>query len=163
MKRARMPQTLLLALLASAVVWAAPAANQRAGAAPAAATGVYAVTFNVIPGSAAAAGGVIACKAKIAPNLPAFRDMNRPVAPVESAPGVVAVAGPARAGSPVLCSVEIPFAWAVSDRSAGIWLSYEVDAVSGTGVTQAARSRQWIGIPYPVTGGTASVRLNVAF
>jgi hypothetical protein len=119
MMRARIPQTLLLALLASAVVWSAPAADQRAGAAPAVVTGVYAVAFNVNPGSAAAGSGAFACKAKIAPSLPAFRDTNRPVAPVESAPEVVAVVGSARAGSPVLCSVVIPFAWTVTDQTAG--------------------------------------------
>jgi hypothetical protein len=162
MKRARIPQILLLALLASAAVWAAPGANQRAGAAPAAVSGVYAVTFIVNPGSAMAAGGAILCKARITPNLPAFENMNRGVAPVESAPGVVAVVGSWRAGSAVLCTVEIPFAWPVSDRAGGVALSYEIDAVSGSGVA-AVRTGQGIAVAYPQMGGTASVRLNVAF
>jgi hypothetical protein len=162
MKRARIPQILLLALLASAAVWAAPAANQRAGAAPATVSGVYAVTFSIDPGSAIAAGGAILCKARITPNLPAFENMNRGVAPVESAPAVVTVGGSAPVASPVLCSVEIPFAWPVSDRAGGVALSYEIDAVRGSGVA-AVRTGQGIAVAYPETGGTASVRLNVTF
>jgi hypothetical protein len=162
MKRARIAQILPLALWASAAVWAAPAADQRAGAAPAAVSGVYAVTFSVNPGSAVAAGGAITCKAKIAPNLPAIENMNRGVVPVESSPGMVTVAGSGRVGSPVLCSVEIPFAWPVSDRAGGVVLSYEIDAVSGSGVA-AVRTGQGIVVAYPEMGVTASVRLNVTF
>jgi hypothetical protein len=162
MKRARIPQILLLALLASAAVWAAPAGNQRAGAASAAVSGVYAVIFNVNPGPAVAAGGAIACKAKIAPNLAAFENPNPGVAPVESAAGVVKLVGSVAVGSPILCLVEIPFAWAVSDRSSGVALSYEIDAVSGSGVAAVRRGRG-IGVPYPQPGGSAGVRLNVTF
>jgi hypothetical protein len=108
MKRAQIPRILLLALLASAAAWAAPAADQRAGAAPALVSGVYWVTFSVNPDPAMAAGGVIACKARMAPNLAAFEDPNPGVAPVESAAGTVKLVGSGRAGSPVLCLVEIP-------------------------------------------------------
>jgi hypothetical protein len=162
MKRAQIPPILLLALLASAAAWAAPAADQRAGAAPAVVSGVYWVTFNVNPGPEVAAGGVIACKAKIAPNLAAFENPNPGVAPVESAAGVVKLVGSGRASSPVLCMVQVPFAWRVSDPGSGVQLSYEIVAVSGSGVA-AARVGEGIGVAYPGLGGTASVRLNVAF
>jgi hypothetical protein len=162
MKRARIAQIPLLALLASAAVWAAPAADQRSGAAPAAVSGVYAVTFNVNLGSVAAAAGTVSCRARIAPNPRAFENTNRGVVPVESAPRVVAAAGSGRVGSPILCSVEIPFAWTVSDQSSGVALSYEIEAVSGSGVA-AARTGQGIAVAYPEPGGTASVRLNVTF
>ena len=162
MKRARIPQILLLALVASAAVWAAPAADQRAGAAQAAVSGVYTVTFDVSLGSIAAAGGTVACRARIAPNLPAFENLNRGAVPVESAPRVVAAAGSRPAGSPILCSVEIPFAWTVSDPSSGVALSYEIVAVSGSGVA-AARTGQGIAVAYPEPGGTASLRLDVTF
>jgi hypothetical protein len=159
--RARNPQ-ILLAMLASAAVWAAPAADQRAGAAPTAMTGVYAVTLNVNPGSTAPSGGMITCKAKIAPNLPGFENMNQGAVPVESAPGVAMVGGSGRPGSSVLCSVKIPFAWMVNDRGNGVMLSYEIDAMSGSGVA-AVRTQQGIGMAYPEMGGTANVRLNVTF
>ena len=162
MKRARIPQNLLLALLASAAVWAAPAADQRTGAAPTVATGAYAVTFDVNPGSTAAAGGTITCKAKIAPNLPGFENMNQGAVPVESAFGVATVGSSGRAGSSVLCSVEIPFTWMVNSRGSGVLLSYEIDAVRGSAVA-AARTQEGIGVAYPEMGGTARVRLNVAF
>ena len=162
MKRAQIPRILLLALLASAAAWAAPAADQRAGAAPALVSGVYWVTFSVNPDPAMAAGGVIACKARMAPNLAAFEDPNPGVAPVESAAGVVKLVGSGRASSPVLCMVQVPFAWRVSDPGSGVQLSYEIVAVSDSGGA-AVRVGQEIGVAYPEVGGTENVHLKVAF
>jgi hypothetical protein len=157
MRRARIPQILLLALLASVTVWAAPAANQRAGAAPVAVSGVYVVTFNVQVGSAQAIGKTIFCKAKIAPNLPDFENRSYGIVPVQSARGVVALIG-----SSANCAVEIPFSWTVADSRHGVAMSYEIDAVSEAGGS-AVRAQQGIGVPYPGLGGTATVLLNVAF
>lgn len=157
MKRTRVPQILLLALLASAAAWAAPAADQCNGAVPVAVSGVYSVTFNVQVSSATVPGGTISCRAKIAPNLPGFENRSRGVVPVESSRGVVALIG-----SFANCTVEIPFSWTVADTQNGVALSYEIDAVSGAGMA-AVRTQQGIGVAYPEMGGAASLRLNVAF
>ena len=161
MEHKRNPQILLLALLASAAVWAAPAADQRSGAAPAAVSGMYTVIFNVQPGPALAAGGKIACRARIAPNLRAFDNLGQGAAPVASAAGVSATVGGDPASS-VNCSVEIPFAWLVNDQEGGVALSYEIYAIGGSGVA-AIRARQGMNVAYPESGGTANVRLTVVF
>jgi hypothetical protein len=157
MKRTRMPHILLPVLLASAAVWAAPAADQRSGAAPVVVSGVYLVTFNVQVGSVPAAGGTIFCRAKIAPNLPGFDNRSQGLVPVESARGMVTFIG-----SSANCTVEIPFSWTVVDTETGVVMSYEIDALSGPGVA-AVHTQQGVGLAYPRMGGAASVRLNVAF
>jgi hypothetical protein len=157
MRRARIPQILLLALLASDALWAAPAADQRGGAALVAVGGVYLVTFNVQLGSVPAAGGTILCRAKIAPNLLGFDNPAQGMAPAESAQGVVTFIG-----ASANCTVEIPFSWMVVDTRDGVAMSYEIDALSGSGVA-AVRTQQGIGLAYPRMGGAASVRLNVVF
>lgn len=157
MKRARIPQILLPVLLASAAVWAAPAADQRNGAAPVTVSGVYLVTFNVQVGSAPAAGGTIFCRAKITPRLPGFDNRSQGMVPVESARGVVTYIG-----SSANCTVEIPFSWMVAGTQHGVAMSYEIDALNGPGVA-AVRTRQGIGLAYPRMGQAANVRLNVAF
>jgi hypothetical protein len=125
-------------------------------------SGMFSVTFNIEPVSSAVAGGLIECKAKIAPRLSAFENLSGDVAPVASAAGVASPVAAGPAGSSVNCSVEIPFAWLVNDRGNGIALSYEIDAVSGSGVA-ALRTQQPIGMAYPVAGGTANVNLHVRF
>jgi hypothetical protein len=164
MKRARIPQALLPALLASVAVWAAPAPNQSAATAPVAVRGAYAVTFNVEPGAAAQAGGAITCKAKITPKLAPFE--SRGAVPVESAAGVATVTGTTTA-----CLVVIPFAWTVNGRGNGVTLSYElryqpsykIDDASSSGPVAAARTQQGIVMAYPEMEKTASVRLKVIF
>ena len=156
MKSARVPQTLLLALLASAAVWAAPAAEPRSGAAPAAVSGVYAVNFNVRMDSAAPGGTVISCRARIAPNLSPLESNQRGMAQAVTVEGLAAVNG-----SSANCLVEIPFSWTGINRGNGVALSYEVVALSGGVAT--VRRQQGIGVGYPATGGAAQLRLDVAF
>jgi hypothetical protein len=157
MMRVRIFQILLLALLPSAAVCAAGAADQRSGAVQVTVSGVYSLTFNVQVRSAAVTGGTIYCKAKIAPNLPGFENRSPRVVPVESARGVAAIVG-----SSGNCSVEIPFSWMVADTQNGVALSYEIDAVNGSGVA-AGRTQQGIDVAYPEMGKAANMRLRVAF
>lgn len=141
----------------SAAEWAVPAADQRSGAAPVAASGVFSVTFNVNIASTAPVGATITCKARIAPNLAAFENSTRGAVPVEPAPGVGTVIG-----SSANCTVEIAFLWMVANTRNGVAPGQEIDAVSGGGVA-AVRTGRGMGIAYPATGGAARLRLNATF
>jgi hypothetical protein len=157
MKRARTSLTLLPALLVSAAEWAAPAAGQLSGAAPVAASGVSSVAFNVNIASTAPAGVTTTCKARIAPNLPAFENSTRGAVPAEPAPGVATVIG-----SSANCTGKIPFSWMVADTRNEVAPGQEIDAVSGGGVA-AVRTGRGMGMACPATGGAARLRLNATF
>jgi hypothetical protein len=170
MKRARISQTLLAALLASAAAGAAPAADTRGGAAPVALSGVYSVTFTVNAGSTLAPGAIILCKAKAVPNAPALENLKLEAVPVMS--GLATLTGSRVTGYWAICTVQIPFSWAANNAQSGAQggavLSYEIDvvsgAVSGPGAVAVPVSRQeGIGVAYPAPGGTASLSFNVRF
>ncbi|MGP8174260.1 MAG: hypothetical protein ACLP7O_06885 [Terracidiphilus sp.] len=166
MRRVRISQTLLAALLASAATGAAPAANTRGGAAPSALSGVYSVSFTVNSGSALAPGAAILCKAKAVPNAPPLKNLQLEAVPVAS--GWATLTGSRVTGYWAMCTVRIPFYWAASNAQnntpGGAVLSYEIDAVSGPGAPAVPVSRQeGIGVAYPAPGGSASLSFNVRF
>jgi hypothetical protein len=166
MKRARIPQIFLAALLASAVAGAAPAGEIRGGAAPAAFSGVYEVTFTVNATSVLAPGTAILCKAKDVPNAPALEDFRWGAVPVASA--LATVTGSAETGYWANCTVRIPFYWTAENAQGSAVLSYEIDlvdrVVSGPGAEAVTLRRQErIGVAYPAPGGTASLNLKVSF
>jgi hypothetical protein len=161
MNRTRIALCLMMVSVAS-LAWAGPVADPRGVSSAVAVSGVYTVLFEVNLGTAAPAGTVITCRAKIAPNLPVFDNMNRGTVPVESAVGVATVTSSSLAGSTANCSVEIPFAWTVVDAQNGVGLSYEVELVSG-GMPIAGRSQQGISAPYPPAGGAARLNVRILF
>lgn len=160
MNRTRISLLLLLVSVAS-IAWAGPPADPRGGPGPVTVNGAYTVTFHVNLGSPVPTGTAITCRAKIAPNLSGFANMNRGTAPVEAA-SVATVTGSSLAGSTANCSVEIPFAWTVINAQDGVALSYEVGLVSG-GMPLAARVQQGIGAAYPSPGGEARLSFTVTF
>lgn len=160
MKRLRTLMLPLALLLVSAACWAAPV-DLREGAGPAAVSGLYSVTFNVNLGATVPAGSSVTCKAKVTPNSSLFENLSRGTVPVKVAAGAAAIVG-----NRANCSVEIPFSWMVNDPRNGVALSYEIEAVSGSGALLTAvraSSPQGIGVAYPPAGGAASVNINVAF
>lgn len=166
MKRARISQTLLAALLASAATGAAPAAYTRGGAAAVALSGVYSVTFTVHADSTPAPGAAILCKAKAVPNARSLENLKLEAVPVMS--GWATLTGSRVTGYWAMCTVRIPFYWAASNAQnntpGGAVLSYEIDAVSGPGAPAVPLSRQeGIGVAYPAPGGSASLSFNVRF
>lgn len=161
MNRTRNLLLMLLVPVAS-IAWAGPAADSRGGPGSVAVNGVYSVTFHVYLGSTVPTGSSITCRARIAPNLSGFANLNRGTAPVEAQAGVAAGPGSSLTGSTANCSVEIPFAWTVVSAQNGAALSYEVDVVSG-GLPLAARTQQGIGVAYPPPGGKASLGFTVTF
>ncbi len=159
MKRLRTLILPLAVLLASGVGWAAPAADQLDNAGPAAVSGNYTVSFNVSLGSTVPAGATITCRAKVAPNGTFFGSLGRGAVPVGT--GVARVTG-----NTANCSVEIPFSWTVNDPRNGAALSYEIEAVNGSGPLPGAvrtLTQQNIGVAYPPGGGAARLSFNVAF
>jgi hypothetical protein len=155
MKRARSFRILALILVVSAAVWGAHAADQRGGAAPATASGAYAVTFHVNAPSTVPDGATVACKARIAPHLSPFESLTQKAAPVESLPGLATVAG-----SSANCMVQMPFAFAVTNPRNGAALSYQIDAFTSAGPA-FARAQQGIAVALPQAGATATLLLDV--
>jgi hypothetical protein len=156
MNRAR---ALLFPLLVSlvCVAWAAPAADQRASNGPATLSGSYSVTFSMRLDAAPQAGAAILCRARIAPNLPSFQNLAHGMLPASTATGLATVDG-----NSALCSVQIPFSWAVGDTQSGVALSYEIDAISGAGALPSpVRAQQGIALPYPAAGTASSVAIRV--
>jgi hypothetical protein len=165
MKRARIPQTLLAALLASAAAGAAPIAETHGGAAPLAFNGLYLVTFTVNAGAALAPGSTILCKAKAAPSTGPLDEFQWKATPVASG---IATVNRSRAtgatGSWANCTVEVPFYWAASETQGGAVLSYEIDLVSGAGDSaEPLRRQEAVSLPYPAPGGSARLSFDVSF
>jgi hypothetical protein len=163
MKRLRISQTLLAALLASAVAGAAPAAGISGRAAPAALNGVYSVTFNLQILTPLPAETTITCRTRIAPN-PNGLELNSSQLVsilVETATGLAVVNG-----STATCATEIPFSWTLTSALGGIVLSYEIDAVSNARsgpVLLKSSVRQGIGAAFPVSSGSANLVVNLTF
>jgi hypothetical protein len=163
MKRRRISQTLLAALLASVAAGAALGADTRGGAAPVVFSGFYSITFNLSIAPELPAGTTITCRARIAPN-PAGLDLWTPqlsAITVGTGAGLAVVTGSAAA-----CAAEIPFAWTVESARGGAVLSYEIDAVSSAGTLPLlvrSSARQGIGAALPAAGETARLTFNVAF
>ena len=157
MNRAHTPQILPLLLTMSVAVWAAHAVDQHSGAAPQTISGAYAVTFNVKAPSTVRAGSTVTCKARVAPRLSALESLNSQAAPVESPQGVAKLVG-----TSANCTVVMPFSFAGVYRLDGVDLSYQIEALSGGGL-EAVRRQDGVLVPYPQTGGTASVRTDINF
>jgi hypothetical protein len=160
MLHSRLALFLVAASLATASASADPIAEHHGGN-PTAVTGVYSVTFNLNIQSTLPANSTILCKAQIAPGASFFSNINAQAIPVESAAGVAAITG-----STAVCTVEIPFSWTVESTRNGAALSYQIDAVNAT-VTLPAVVRtsiqQGIAEPYPSSGATSSISLNITF
>jgi len=161
MRRRRISQTLLAALLASAVAGAAPAAETRGGAAPVVFSGLYSITFNLSIAAPLPAGTTITCRARIAPN-PARPGLGNPqLAATPTGTGLATVTG-----STTNCAAEIPFVWTAESARGGVVLSYEIEALGSAGAAPfvvRSSARQGIGAPLPAAGGSASLRFNLAF
>ncbi len=156
--------TLMLPLAALLLFMAsrpASAADQREGAASAAVSGFYSLTFNVNLGSPVPAGVTVTCKAKIAPSAGFFENFGRGAVPVQTATGMAAVTG-----NQASCTVEIPFSWTVNDPRNGVALNYEIEAVTGSGSLPTmvrTSAQQTVGLPYPPAGGTGSLSFHIVF
>jgi len=163
MKRRRISQTLLAALLASAVAGAAPAVGISGRAAPVALNGVYSVTFNLQIRSTLPAGTTIICRARIALNPDGLDFGNSQPAsiPTETATGLASVNGPT-----ATCATEIPFSWTMASSQGGVVLSYEIDAVGNARSAPMlfkSSTRQGIGAALPAPGGSANLSFNLLF
>ena len=162
MRRTCIAQSLLVALLASTAAGAALAADARGGAAPVAYRGAYSVTFTVNAGVALAPGSTFLCKARVVPNAPALDSMRLQVLPMASS--LAAATGSSPSGSWTNCTVELPFYWIGDDDGGLALLSYEIDAVSGSGAQAVpVRAAEGISVPYPSPGGTARLNFNLSF
>ena len=163
MKRRRISQTLLAALLASAVAGAAPAVGIRGRAAPVALNGVYWVTFNLQMLSTLPAGTTITCRARIAPTADGLDLGNMQLAakPTESSAALATVNGPR-----AICAAEIPFSWTMASLAGGVVLSYEIDAVGNARsgpILLKTRVGQGISAAFPAEGGSANLNFNLSF
>lgn len=158
MNQARSFRILLLVLGVSAAVWAAHATASRTKgpALQPTANGSYAVTFHVATPTTVPDGATIACKASIAPKLSMIDHIDPTPNPAESIPGVAKVVG-----SSANCTVQVPFAFNVSDPGVGAALSYRIEAFTPSGPA-FLRTQQDIAIAYPTDGKTAKIGLNVA-
>jgi hypothetical protein len=155
MARVRIALLLCVALLTSVAAQAAEAAIERGSTTTV--SGVYSVLFYVKLLTTLPAGSTITCRARIAPS-PGSPELLRPqLVAFPVAAEVVAVNGPTAS-----CSTEIPFSWTVTGAPAGITLSYEIEAVSRSGVQQSS-TRQQIGAEFPAWGGSARLSLEVVF
>ena len=160
---ARVPQTLLVALLASAAAGAASAAQRHDGPAPVETLieyrGAYAVTFSV---RAPVPGAAYLCKARAVPRAPALEGVS-----LQAVPAVVNGLPTAGAtGSWTNCTVEIPFAWVgtgASEASRAL-LSYEIDAISSTGAAAVPVTvQEGISVAYPPPGETLRLNFTLSF
>jgi hypothetical protein len=143
-------------LLVSVGVWAAHGGAARGAAAPVTAKGAYVVTFHVLAPSTVPDGATILCNAKVTPRLSILDRLNPGPAPAESAQGSAKVVG-----SSANCTVELPFAFSVSDPGKGAALSYRIDAYTSAGPA-FLRTQQGIGIDVPKPGQTSNLHLNVS-
>ena len=143
-------------LLASAVAFAAHAVDRHAGTAPVTASGAYTVTFHLNTPSTVPDGAVVTCKARIAPRRSAFENLLLKAAPAESTPVVARVVA-----SSASCTVQVPVAFSGVDPRNGADLGYEIDGFTSAGPV-FVRAQQSIGIPYPKTGSTTNLHLNLA-
>jgi hypothetical protein len=155
MNRAQYSQFFLM-LLVSVGVWAAHGGDPRSGTAPVTVKGAYAVTFHVLAPSTVPDGATILCNAKVTPRLSVLDRLNPGPVPVQSAQGTARVIG-----SSANCTVQLPFAFSVSDPRKGAALSYRIDAFTSAGPA-FLRTQQGIGIDVPKAGETAKVNLNVS-
>lgn len=161
MARVRFPMLLCFALLSAGAAQAANVPEDRG--APATVSGVYSVTFNLSIASTLPAGTTITCRAQIAPNQGGLNLLNPQLVavPVGTAAGLAAVTG-----SMATCAAEIPFSWTVTSPQGGVMLSYEIDAVSGSGsapLLVRRSAQQNIGAAFPASGGSARLSLNLTF
>jgi hypothetical protein len=164
MKRARISQSLLVALLASASAGAAPPAQIRGGAASAALSGIYSIAFSVNVGSALPPGSTILCNAKAVPNVGGFENFALRAVPVASGQARLVSSGTVGApGSWANCTVQVPFSWVASDTRGAAVLSYEIDAVNESGTAVTIGKKGGIRLGYPVSGGTTSLNFSVRF
>jgi hypothetical protein len=155
--------TLMLALaLAAAAAWAGPGPErpgpERKGPTSTTFTGTYSVTFNLTIASTLPSGSTITCKVQI---LPGVSGMESAAVPVEAAAGVAVVTGTA-----ATCTVEIPFAWTLSNTRGGVSMSYEIDAFNATGTLPnvvRTSAQQGMAESYPASGGTTNLTFNVTF
>jgi hypothetical protein len=158
MARLHIPLLLCLALLTSAAGATAGTVDERGSMM--AVSGVYSVTFNLNILSTLPAGSLITCRARIAPNPGRLDPRNQRLAELPAqAEGRVALTG-----STAACTAEIPFAWTVASAQGGVVLSYEIDAVSGSGggpLVVRSSARQNISAPSPASSGSANLSLNV--
>jgi hypothetical protein len=154
MNRAQYSQIFLMVLV-SVGVWAAHGGDSRS-AAPVTAKGLYAVTFHVLAPSTVPDGATIVCKANVTPHLSILDRLNPGSAPVESAKGTAKVVG-----SAANCTVQLPFAFSVSDPQKDAALSYRIDAFTSAGPA-FLRTQQGIGVRVPQPGETANLNLNVS-
>jgi hypothetical protein len=118
-------------------------------------SGSYVVTFNVDLGAGAQPSAPVICKARIAPNSPAFRGIEERTIPVAAWEGAGAAMG-----RTATCSVQIPFYWAVDNLSGGVALSCQIETVSSGGAREV-RARQNTAVPSPGAGGRATLLVNV--
>jgi hypothetical protein len=153
MARVYVPLLLCLGLLASTVEASAGTLQERP--APAVVSGVYSITFHLSIFSTLPTGTILTCRAWITPN-PARNPRNQPLA---SAPAQ-AVGRVVFAGSTAACTAEIPFAWTAEGAPGGVVLSYEIDAVSRSGVATRLVSGAGVGAALPCR--SANLRLNVS-
>jgi hypothetical protein len=157
MNQARSFRILLLVLGVSAAVWAAHATASRAnGPAPApTANGSYAVTFHVATPTTVPDGATIACQASVSPKLSVLDHLDPAPAPAESVKGIGKVIG-----SSANCTVQVPFAFKVSDPGVGAALSYRIEAFTPSGPA-FLRTQQGIAVAYPKGGKTENIGLNI--
>jgi hypothetical protein len=126
-------------------------------------SGVYAVTFNLNIASRLPAGTMITCRAQISPTHGLLDLLNQQFTsiPTGTAVGRIVVTG-----STATCAAEIPFSWTVTGGPGGVMLSYEIEAVTNTGLTPLLVRRsaqQNLVAAFPATGGSSNLRLNLSF
>lgn len=161
MARIRIPSLLCIALLVSASASAAGVPDLRASSLTV--SGIYSLTFNLNIASALPAETTITCRAQIVPNQAGFDPRNQPPAaiPVRTVTGLASVTG-----SKAICAAEIPFSWTVLSERGGAVLSYEIDAVTGSGsipLLIRTTGQQSIGVAFPASGGSARLNFNLTF
>jgi hypothetical protein len=155
MARVQIALLFCLALLPPLAAQAADTAIERGSTTTV--SGVYSVLFHVRLLTTLPAGSTINCRAWIAPTQRAPYLPDRQTAATPVAAGVAAVNGQTAS-----CAAKIPFSWTVNGSPAGITLSYEIEAVSRSGVLQSS-ARQQLGAAFPAWGGSAQLSLDVAF
>jgi hypothetical protein len=167
MTRIRIPSLLCIALLASASALAAGIPDLRASSLTV--SGIYSLTFNLNIASALPAETTITCRAQIVPNPQTVPDQggfdpgNRQLSaiPVRTVTGRAFVTG-----STAICAAEIPFSWTGMSARGGAVLSYEIDAVNGSGsipLLIRTTGQQNIGVAFPASGGSARLNFNLNF
>ncbi|MGA2886876.1 MAG: hypothetical protein ABSE51_02415 [Terracidiphilus sp.] len=158
MAHARIRMLLWFAMLAPTAALAAGIPDQRAASTMV--SGVYSVTFNLNLASTLPAGTMITCRARIVPNQggPNLLNQHLDAIPVETTTDVATVTG-----AKATCTTEIPFSWTVISAQGGLTLSYEIDAVSGSGSAPLLRNsaQQNIGAAFPASGGSAQLSINL--